>query len=270
MRPVLKYPGAKWRLSDWIIDMIPPHISYVEPYFGSGAIFFNKPKSQIETINDIDGEIVNFFRVCRDHPDELSRLINLTPWSRQELQNCNLQIDNPIERARRTAVSCYMVFGSRRVSKTFRYTSGCAKNPGPDNTKLWGCLPETITEVAQRLKCAQIENRPALEIIQRFNGPEALLYLDPPYVKNTRTLHGDQYTHEMNDKDHVELLEAILRHRGKIIISGYDNPLYNDALTGWEKHSINARIERGRSRMETVWLNFEVGKQLSIIDQISL
>lgn len=286
MRPILKYPGSKWNLSSWIISHMPEHESYLEPYFGSGAVFFGKKPSKIETINDVDGEIVNFFRVCRENPEELARAINLTPWSREELAmsrkpiNCHSELpkksmkdfeignkytDNPVERARRTAVSCYMTYGSRKNSRSFRHTTGKNRNNGPDNAKLWGYLPETVMQVAQRLKNAQIENKPAIDLIRGYDGPEVLIYLDPPYVMKTRTLHGTQYDFEMTDYDHEELLNVIVKHSGKIILSGYDNDMYNDYLNKWEKRSIKSQIERGGSRTETIWMNFELGfKQMKM------
>jgi len=257
MRPVLKYPGAKWRLSPWIIENMPDHESYLEPYFGSGGVFFNKPKSRLETINDINGEIVNFFKVCRDRPEELSRVISLTPWARDELRSCkNTETDDEVKRARITAVTCFMTFGSRQVSNTWRYSSGAKKNGGPDNAKHWNNLPFIVCEVAERLKDAQIENKSAIELILKFNGPNVVIYLDPPYVKSTRTLHGDQYTHEMTNSDHEELLHTVSDHEAKIILSGYDNELYNDYLKDWRKIQKPTRIERGRIKTETLWLNF--------------
>lgn len=250
MRAILKYPGAKWNLASWIISHMPPHESYLEPYFGSGAVFFNKEPARIETINDLDGEIVNFFSVCREHPEELARAINLTPWAREELKESQKVADDPVERARRTAVGCYMTFGSRRCSKSFRHSTGKYKHYGPDNAKLWGKLPETIIQVAQRLKNAQIENRPAIDLIKSFDGPEVLVYLDPPYMKDTRTLHGDQYHFEMSDQEHEELLKTIIIFTGKVIISGYDHEMYNDYLKGWDMRSIKSQIERGGTRTE--------------------
>lgn len=263
MKPVLKYPGAKWNLASWIISHMPPHESYLEPYFGSGAVFFNKKPVRIETINDLDGEIVNFFRVCREQPEELARAVNLTPWSRQELKESRRRADDPIERARRTAVMCCMTFGSRRNSKCFRHTTGKYKNYGPDNAKLWGNLPETIVQVAQRLKDAQIENRPAIDLIKNFDGPEVLVYLDPPYMKDTRTLHGDQYYFEMSDQEHEELLKTVLNYTGKVIISGYDHEMYNDYLKGWDKQTVKSKIERGGVREETIWMNYKMYEQIT-------
>ena len=263
MKPILKYPGAKWNLASWIISHMPPHESYLEPYFGSGAVFFNKEPARIETINDLDGEIVNFFRVCRNQPEELARAVNLTPWARRELKESRRQDADPVERARQTAIMCCMTFGSRRCSKSFRHTTGKYKHYGPDNAKLWGNLPETIIQVAQRLKDAQIENRPAIDLIKNFDGPEVLVYLDPPYMKDTRTLHGDQYHFEMSDQEHEELLKTVLNHNGKVIISGYDHEMYNDYLKGWDKQTIKSRIERGGVREETIWMNYRVYEQIT-------
>lgn len=150
-----------------------------------------------------------------------------------------------------------MTFGARRCSRSFRHTTGKTKNSGPDNAKLWSKLPETIIQVAQRLKNAQIENRPAIDLIRNFDGPEVLVYLDPPYIRGTRTLNGDQYRFEMSDQEHEELLDTVIGHNGKIILSGYDNDLYNDVLKGWEKRSIKSQIERGGTRTEILWMNFE-------------
>ena len=117
MKSILKYPGAKWRIADWIISHFPPHKVYLEPFFGSGACFFNKIPAYIETINDLDGDIVNLFKVCREHPQELAQLINLTPFARDEFQNCYERSDNPIEQARRTIVRYHQSFGTSNSSK---------------------------------------------------------------------------------------------------------------------------------------------------------
>ena len=101
MKQVLKYPGGKARIAQWIISHFPPHDTYCEPFFGSGAVFFNKAPDKIETINDIDGDVVNFFRVCREDPERLSRLISLTPWAREEYKDCYEKADDAVERARR-------------------------------------------------------------------------------------------------------------------------------------------------------------------------
>lgn len=233
MYPILKYPGAKWRLASWIMNYIPQHDSYLEPYFGSGAVFFNKQKSRIETLNDLDGEVVNFFHVCRSHPDELSYRLSLTPWSREEreLAYQDTPTADAIERARLFAVRCWQTYGAfPHQSNGWRLSTGKTRNGGPDNPKLWSRLPECVYEAATRLRYAQIENRPALEVIKRFDGPDVFIYADPPYLPELRTASCDAYNHEMTEEEHVELLTVMSEHSGMIALSGYDSQLYKDYL----------------------------------------
>jgi len=260
MNPILKYPGAKWRLASWIISYFPQHSSYLEPFFGSGGVFFNKTPVNLETINDIDGNVINFFRVCREHPDDLARAISLTPWARAEQELVKRDPQNPInevEQARRFAVNCWETFGSRCRNSSWRYSSGKSKDRGygPNNTKLWGTMPDVIYQVAERLKDAQIENRPAVDVIRKFNGPKVLIYADPPYLKRTRTLNGDQYDYEMTDTEHLELLTALKEHEGYVILSGYENELYKNELKGWETVTTKARAEKGVIRTESLYIN---------------
>lgn len=260
MNPILKYPGAKWRLADWILEHMPLHESYLEPYFGSGAVFFNKPKSRIETINDIDGAVVQFFRVCRERPDELARAIGLTPWAREEFLGSVIMDNTPaeeeVERARQYAVRCWMTFGARASNKKgWRHTTSKEGNGGPANPSIWRKLPDLIYQVGERLLDAQIHNRPALELIHEFNGPEVLIYADPPYVRKTRTANGAQYRFEMEDAEHTTMLEALRNHRGMVLLSGYDCPMYQEALPGWQKITKRTLAERGAIRTECLWIN---------------
>ena len=256
MDPILKYPGAKWRTASWILSHIPPHESYLEPYFGSGGVFFNKPPARVETLNDLDGNVVNFFRMCRERPDELADALRLTPWAREERDAAYVPAGDELERARRFAVMCWQTFGAfPRKSNGWRHTTGKHCDGGPDNPKLWAHLPECIVEASKRLLEAQIENRPALEVIARHNGPEVLIYADPPYMRDTRTASGDAYHHEMTDADHEMLLRALMAHKGVVILSGYDSGLYNDMLRDWRKETCNTTAERGARRTECLWIN---------------
>jgi len=282
MEPILKYPGAKWRLAEWIIQHMPPHESYLEPFFGSGAVFFNKPKSRLETINDIDGTVVQFFRTCREQPEELARAIALTPWARKEYQMCDFTDSdtgiNDVECARRLAVRCWMTFGARTRCKTgWRHSVGKTDNGGPANPKLWNRLPDTVMQVATRLKDAQIESRDAVDVIREYNGARVLIYADPPYLKQTRTLLGDQYRHEMDDEAHARLLTTLQEHRGMVLLSGYDSDFYRSQLSGWAQVRKCTTAERGIRREESLWLNphtisllkqqgTEVGTQLQLSD----
>lgn len=257
MTPILKYPGAKWRIADWIISHFPPHEGYLEPFFGSGAVFFNKKPSRVETINDLDGNVVRFFRVCREQPDELAGAIEMTPWAREEFYNAiSIEAVDDVEFARFFAIRCWMTFGARmRVATGWRHTTGAKKDGGPANPKMWGRLPQVVYEVAGRLKNAQIENRRAIDLLSVYNGPKILIYADPPYVLSTRTLHGDQYRYEMSDADHEAFLRACCAHQGMILISGYDCELYRNILAGWMIDRVHTTAERGAKREECLWIN---------------
>lgn len=255
MKSVLKYPGAKNRVAKWLVSMIPEHEVYCEPFFGSGAVFFNKPKAGIETINDLDGNVVNYFRVVREHPEELSRLLSLTPYAREEYEDAFVdnETDTDIEKARKFAVRCFMGFSCGiRYRRGFR-TSQCSSGPHiPDK---WRQLPETILLAADRLKDAQIECLPALELIRRYDTEDVFLYVDPPYLGDTRKKY--LYNHEMDsEEEHRELLELLLAHPGKVMVSGYDNPLYNEMLYGWRREQRKSQAENGSARIETVWMNY--------------
>lgn len=257
MNPILKYPGAKWRIADWIIGHFPEHESYLEPFFGSGAIFFNKQPARIETINDLDGNVVRFFKTCRDQPDELARVLELTPWAREEFEEIRgKNTSDDIEAARAFAVRCWMSFGGRLCqTDNWRYSTGVKIDGGPDNPKLWSRLPQIVYEVASRLKQAQIENRSAVDVISAYNGSNVLIYADPPYVRETRTLHGDQYRCEMANEEHRKFLDVVSKHKGMILISGYDCDLYRESLVGWECDRLNTTAERGIRCEECLWIN---------------
>lgn len=259
MTPILKYPGAKWRLADWIISHMPPHEAYLEPYCGSCAVLLNKEKARIETINDIDSSITRFFRVCREQPEELAWALSLTPWARDEYAIAELHEEgavSDIECARQFVVRSHMAFGSCMSKKTgWRHTTGRMKDGGPDNPKLWARLPECVRVVAARLLQVQIENRPALEVIRRFDGENMLIYVDPPYVLQTRTAHKDQYRHEMQDSDHEELLKVLNASQSMVMLSGYDCEMYRDMLKGWPMETVDTTAERGARRTECLWLN---------------
>lgn len=118
VKPVLKYAGAKWRLADWIGGLLPPHEIYLEPFFGSGAVFFRKAPARLETINDIDGNVVNLFRVLREQTEQLAALVELTPWARDEYYASYEKSGNDLEDARRFLVRCWQAFGTMTAART--------------------------------------------------------------------------------------------------------------------------------------------------------
>lgn len=259
MNAILKYPGAKNRIAEWIISFIPEHKVYVEPYAGSLAVLLNKPRCHIETVNDLDNDVVNFFKVLREHTEEFVRLIELTPYARQEYEQSyiTLDTDTEVEKARKFCVKCWQGFGcGNNYHNGFK--NGQRSN-SPNPAKAFSKLPKTVREVAKRLQGVQIENLPALEILKRYDTEDVFAYIDPPYLPGTRK--GYLYRHEMNIDGHEELLETIKKHPGRFLISGYDNDLYNDILIGWKKVQKDTTAEHGLKRTETLWMNYEIGQQ---------
>ncbi|AFA50242.1 DNA adenine methylase [Acetobacterium woodii] len=268
MKTVLKYPGSKWSMTSWIINNFPAcyeDMTYLEPYFGSGAVFFNKKRSKVETINDIDTNVVNLFKVIREHPDKLASLVEMTPWARDEYKLSYISVDDPIENARRFLVRMWMAIGAKSSDKT-----GFRNNIKGFNGNLshWhNRLPQRIMEVTERLQCSnncivQIENQPAIRIIERYDRDNVLMYIDPPYLLSTRSKRI--YKHEMKDQDHEKLIDVLINHKAFIIISGYDNDMYNDLLRGWSKQYANVLAEGGKSAVEVIWMNYQPTRQVEM------
>lgn len=255
MNTLLNYPGAKWGMAKEIVALMPPHRSYLEPFFGSGAVLFNKHPSAIETVNDIDGDIVNFFRVLREQPDRLAEAISLTPYAREVFDDSHANRGtDAFDLAYRFAIRSKMGHGFKTYQKTgfkidvySRERSYCVS--------CWDRMPADLLDAAVRLKCVQIENRPALDLIRRFNYENVLIYADPPYLLETRS--GKQYRHEMTEQDHVDLLDALKQHKGSVILSGYPSEMYDRELTGWSRITRKSYNQNAEQRTEVLWCNFE-------------
>lgn len=258
MKPVLRYPGAKWNLAQWIISFFPAHTTYLEPFFGSGAVFFNKVPSKIETINDIDGNVVNLFRVIREKPEELAALIEMTPWARAEYRQSFKMTSDPLEDARRFLVRCWQAHASD-TSKEVGWRS-MIKKSGGSRVHLWNRLPERIWSIAERLRQAQIEQRDAIELINSYCFESVLIYADPPYMTETRT--NTLYSNEMSDDQHRELLTALCDHPGPVLLSGYSCDLYDKHFVQWRRETHKAQAEKGQTRTEVLWLNPVAARQI--------
>lgn len=256
MNALLNYPGAKWGMAAEIVALVPPHRSYLEPFFGSGAVLFNKPPSAIETVNDIDGDITNFFKVLREQPERLAQAITLTPYSRDVFNDAyKNRGTEEFDRAYRFAIRSKMGHGFKTyqnpgfmIDVYARERSYCVS--------CWNRLPKDIIAAADRLKGVQIENRPALDIIRRFNFDNVLIYADPPYLLDTRG--GKQYRYEMTEQDHLDLLAVLLQHKGSVILSGYPSEMYDRELRGWSRIARKSYNQNADQRTEVLWCNFEV------------
>lgn len=261
MNSVLKYPGAKWCIASWIISYFPKHHSYLEPFLGSGGVFFTKDRSNIETINDLDGEIVNLFECIRNDSEKLAQQVYFTPYSRQVYEQSFMD-ELPADKYARAAqilVQSNMSHGFRSNGRKVGWKNDVAGRERAYAAKNWVELPDIIMDTAERLRGVQIECSPAAELIERFNSPEVLVYCDPPYVLSTRG--GKQYRCEMTDNDHLHLLDILKRHKGPALISGYESPLYESELRGWHKERTTTTDQLSRVRKEALWMNFEPMEQ---------
>jgi DNA adenine methylase len=267
-RPILRYHGGKWKLAPWILSHFPAHRVYVEPYGGAGSVLLRKPRAYAEVYNDLDGEIVSLFRVVREQGNELIRLLYLTPFSRQDFLDAWYPSTDPLEQARRTIIRAFMGFGSsaatkeRSVNQSSRgglATTGFRSNSTRPTTipaHDWANYPACLSAIIERLQGVVIENRDAKKVMAQHDSPETLHYVDPPYVPSTRDQGGD-YRHEMNDLDHVALCTFLSDLKGKVVLSGYENDLYNQLLPGWHKVSRKCFADGAKERTEVLWMNFK-------------
>lgn len=248
----LRYPGSKWTIASEIVSQFGPHYHYVEPYFGSGAVFFTKPVSPHEIVNDVNHLVVNFFRVLRDQTENLMFSLEATPWSREEYDQSHVVTGDSLEDARRFVTRIWQAHASDLAKKTGWKNRG-SKQSARGMSLRWQRVPGELRELAERLQDAEIECRPAIELVRRFATDNTLIYADPPYLMETRT--QQMYGVEMSVDEHIELLEALVAHPGPVVVSGYDNSLYDAYMHDWHKVLIKApKVEAGASRTEVLWV----------------
>ncbi|OHC76296.1 MAG: DNA methyltransferase [Rhodospirillales bacterium RIFCSPLOWO2_12_FULL_58_28] len=264
-RIVFGWYGGKFSHLDWLLPLLPPCHHYCEPFAGSGAVLLNRQSSPVETYNDIDGDVASFFRVLRDQHEELIRAIALTPFSREEYHKAIHGPTNGIsevERARRFYIKARQTRTGLAQTASLGRWANCkdtsrAGMSGVVSRWLGGI--EALDGIAQRLIRVQIENRPAVDIIQLYDSLETLFYCDPPYLHATR---GDSkaYGFEMDESQHHEFAKAANQCRGKIAVSGYDHPLMDELFKSgkWFKtHGADKTIHSTKDkRQEVLWTNY--------------
>lgn len=261
--------GGKYSHLDWLLPYLPPCHHYCEPFGGSGAVLLNRDPSPVETYNDLDGEVVNFFKALRNNPEELIRLIALTPFSREEFAlACELDSSlSDIERARRFYVR------ARQVRTGLAQTASLGRWANCKNTSRSGMSGvisrwmggiEQLEQIANRLLRVQIENRPATELISLYDDVNTLFYCDPPYIHSTR---GDNkaYEYEMTDEQHIELARILNNVKGKVAISNYDCELMDTLYPAPKWKKIFAPAKQINSthdiRQEVLWINYSLEQE---------
>ena len=261
--------GGKNSKLKFILPLIPECYYYVEPYCGSAAIALNRKPSIAETINDINGDIVNFFRQLRDNGDRLIEKLELTPYSETDYKLATKleEITNDLERARLFFVAMTMGFGSR-LPQTLPGWSFPKKKSESRVTRLLNKV-DNLPYVVDRLKHMHISNRPAIKLIRETDTPNTLYYCDPPYVHQTRAKSTQKsfYRYEMTNKEHEELVDTLLQCKGRVALSGYSSILYNKIFedNGWYRHeqTVTSTLRTHQvghlPRQEVLWTNYKAG-----------
>ncbi|MCB0206289.1 MAG: DNA adenine methylase [Anaerolineae bacterium] len=262
-RIVFGWYGGKFSHLEWLLPLLPDCHHYCEPFAGSGAVLLNRRPAPVETYNDIDGDVVNFFRVLRDRTEELEKAIALTPFSREEFYfaiHGDTQGISDVERARRFYIRARQARTGLAQTATLGRWANCkdtsrAGMSGVVSRWLGGVAG--LDEIAARLLRVQIENRPAVNVIRLYDGPRTLFYCDPPYLHSTR---GDAkaYGFEMSEEEHRELATVLNQCQGMAAISGYRCDLLDDLYQGWRRfdapkkkiHSVK------QTRQESLWMNY--------------
>jgi DNA adenine methylase len=258
------YYGGKFAHLDFILPLLPTHFAhFCEPFGGSAAVLINRPPALVETYNDLDSEVVNFFQCLRDHGEKLLRLIGLTPFSREELVRACMAEPGlpPMERARRFFVRARQTrTGLAQTSSEGRWAHCVLTSRAgmAGAVSRWLGSVEGLAEIVQRLQRVQIENAPAIEVIHRYDSPQTLFYCDPPYPHEAR---GDSkaYGYEMTDREHAELAEVLHSVKGSVALSSYRCPLMERLYGDWRRVDADTRLcnsSKGE-RTESVWLNFD-------------
>jgi DNA adenine methylase len=258
-RPLLHYHGGKWRIAPWILSFFPAHRTYAELFGGGGSILLRKTRAHEEIYNDIDGDIVNLFRVARDRGEELKGLIELTPYSREEFVLAYCAADDPVEQARRTIVRAFMghsacgATGAMDNDKTSTGFRAMSDRAGVTAARVWAKYADAFDAIIKRLQGVVIENRDYLAVLKQQDAAGALFYADPPYPLSTRDA-GTDYRYEMSDDDHIRLAESLYHTNGAAIVSGYPCALYDDLYKGWTRREKQTVAGGAAKRMEILWM----------------
>lgn len=232
LRSPITWFGGKGVLAPKIVPFFPRHSCYVEPFCGGASCLFAKPPSPVEVVNDLDSDIVNFFRVLRDPQkfDRFYRLTSLTPYSREEFKTyrANWRADWPgcnddVERAYRWYVIARMSFAGE-FGRSWGRSVGTSRHGMANAVAQWLSIVDLLPALAERVRTVQIEHGDWLEVLESYDTPNTLFYCDPPFVHSTRC--GGKYQHEMDNAEHRELVEVLLSIQGRAVLSGYRNAIY--------------------------------------------
>jgi len=259
VRAPIKMPGGKFYLAKRIVALMPAHTLYLEPYLGSGAVLLNRPPALREVAGDIDAGLIGLWRVIRDQPDSLLRLLAGIRYTQAYFNWAAIEDPdhNAVYRAAKYLIRSRFSRGGLR--KEFAWSERL-RGGQPGDANGWDTIRAELPAIAERVREVEFACDPALDLIARLDCKGSLTYCDPPYVQSTRTA-TNIYRYEMSDNDHRILLETLRGCVGKVMISGYRSSLYDDALAGWTRHDFSIANHAGQGkiknrRCESVWVNF--------------
>lgn len=249
VRPVLYYYGGKNHLARRIIELIPDSSVYVEPFAGGLNVLLNKCKCEIEVAGDLNPELIHLYETLRDHSNVLLDRMRSISYSEEAYREAYYAgiVGDPMERALNFLIRYRMSFGGKGNSFA---------NAGKEDTDTWDYLPDDLKFTASRLQGVRLYNEPALKLLDLYDGPDTSFYLDPPYYPSTRT-NASIYEYEMVAFEHLILLRRIKKCQGHVVISGYDNLVYNRELQDWDRivfETISSTPHIKSPRTEILWV----------------
>ena len=262
-RPPIRWFGSKWQLAPWIVSHFPAHRHYVEPCFGAGNVLLRKKPVYLETANDLNGRVVNYFEVLRDRPYELLVQVQLTPWAYDEYQRCQAPAEDPLEDARRFHATCWMSIHGGPVHTGWRHQKDLHGRYVTPPDDLQG---DSLLEVAKRLKRVQFTSLDARKMLKDYVGKEDLLiYFDPPYPRDTVNSHDAYGAWNTDEEFHRESAEILRSLSCYVAVSGRACDLYRDLYEtfGWERLDKPARSNSGASGVDSLWLSPITAKALA-------
>lgn len=266
------YLGGKYKHLNWLLPLLPQRKAYVEPYGGSGVVLLNREQSDVETFNDKYSEVINFFRVLRDNPDELMHKIALTPYSEEEFERAITGTDgcSDLERARRYFLLVNASYDQNLQNPNWSYSVNYSSRGVSKKISSYQAKLRRLVPIAERLLETQITNRDAVDVIQTFDTDDGLIYCDPPYPPEVREF-DDAYGVEMEAADHREMASALRDCKADVAVSSYHTDLYDELFIshGWERVDAEERrlsasqgTGEGTTRQESLYVNYDITDEM--------
>jgi len=261
-RPLLRYYGGKWNIADFIIQHFPPHRIYLEPFGGGASVLFRKQRAEVEIYNDIDPEMVNVFEVIADEKlfKKLKHMLLWTPYSRSIYENAYTVTGDRVKMAWRTLVLAGLGHGAKAAKRT-GFRSSDATKMRKNGASEWSNWKIQLDNFRERMANVVIESIDANILIGKYNYPDCLVYIDPPYLKSSIEFHDKSgyYKYEIDEEQHIQLAETLKIFKGMVIISGYDNELYRELFKGWQTDRCLSYAQGNKNgktpRKEMIWMN---------------